>query len=389
MNKPALLPTYATDATLSSGPQTGLSTRLDPGTALRQQGYYQDRRLPARALGWLLGTVGDWLGYFSKAQVKNWRLEAWDFFTSSTSFANLAWIPESENGAGSWWAFSFDSVPVLHEGRLPNISTTGALSPWANAPPAFTTWNELVGNAAGTVLVAQGFVAGPGNVTKASTDLGGTWSAAVVNGRICYCKSSNLFLSLTGASAIQSSPDGMTWTNQGSIGGFGAGSRIVSAPETPNIAAIDNAGRVAFSTDGGLSWGASVASPSAGTFDAAYTTQYGWCFISSSGSTAVTTDGSAFTAASPFAAGKAGSIASDGVSRYCVAHNDPSASPGPGVYFSDDGASTWELVRFRSSASPDYCPVKIQYNGHSQWAVLGAPAYGGTNKYAVWLSLKL
>lgn len=62
--RPTLLASFATDATLTSGPQSGLSTRLDPGVGTRGQGFYQDRRLPARALSYLLGILGDWVAYF-------------------------------------------------------------------------------------------------------------------------------------------------------------------------------------------------------------------------------------------------------------------------------------------------------------------------------------
>lgn len=72
MAKPAVLPSYATDSTLTGGPQVGLSTRLSPGAGTLAQGFYQDRRLPARALAWLVGMICDWLGVFADSAMRAW-----------------------------------------------------------------------------------------------------------------------------------------------------------------------------------------------------------------------------------------------------------------------------------------------------------------------------
>lgn len=78
MARPAILPAYATDATILAGAQAGLSTRLSPGAGTLAQGFYQDRRLPARALAWLFGTICDWVGYLddraSHAAMQTWRM---------------------------------------------------------------------------------------------------------------------------------------------------------------------------------------------------------------------------------------------------------------------------------------------------------------------------
>ena len=61
------LPIAATDATVSLGlPEAGLSTRLDPSTAITQ-GVVGGRKFGARAMNFILGGLGDWLAYLREA----------------------------------------------------------------------------------------------------------------------------------------------------------------------------------------------------------------------------------------------------------------------------------------------------------------------------------
>lgn len=63
MTRPSVSAAFSTNTNASAGPQTGLSTRLDPGSGLRAEGVYAETRLGARAFNFLLGIVGDWIGY--------------------------------------------------------------------------------------------------------------------------------------------------------------------------------------------------------------------------------------------------------------------------------------------------------------------------------------
>ena len=104
MNKPAALPSFATDPTLTGGPQVGLSTRLSPGAGTLAQGFYQGRRLPARALSYVLGTHGDWLTYLD-GRVEHDALRRWQRTVVSGGGAGAPWT----NVVGMQPVRSFDT----------------------------------------------------------------------------------------------------------------------------------------------------------------------------------------------------------------------------------------------------------------------------------------
>lgn len=64
--RPTASPAFATDATFTSGTETGLVPRLDPGAGFKQQGWYPNRRMPARWFNWIIGIFGDWLQYLAQ-----------------------------------------------------------------------------------------------------------------------------------------------------------------------------------------------------------------------------------------------------------------------------------------------------------------------------------
>ena len=64
--RPTVSPLFATDATFSSGTESGLSPRLDPGAGFRAQGVYPNRRMPARWWNFLGGLWGDWIDHLDQ-----------------------------------------------------------------------------------------------------------------------------------------------------------------------------------------------------------------------------------------------------------------------------------------------------------------------------------
>jgi len=64
--RPTVSPAFATDATFTSGAESGLAPRLDPGAGFKAQGWYPSRRVPARWFNWLVGLAGDWIQYLSQ-----------------------------------------------------------------------------------------------------------------------------------------------------------------------------------------------------------------------------------------------------------------------------------------------------------------------------------
>lgn len=396
--KPRTIPAFATDATLSSGPEVGLAARLDPGTGLRAQGFYSDARIPARMLSWLFGTIGDWLGYFSNVQTLNWRMAAWDFFGTTTVNYSLEWLAEGNDG--SWLMFSNTSATAIVAGKLPSSSPTGALA--ATGSPSLTAWTSTASNVSGAIVLAAGADASGNMRVQRSTDFGATYTAQTVfaggyscnglvfepvSGLFCFVSSAPFG---TLASLVFTSPDGITWTQRTDPASNipGAFGRLVCVGNGEIAMLMNNS--LAVSTNGGVTWGAFAAAPIAlntGRSKAAYTTQYGWIVV---GLTQVartpTLASPSWTTSTPFGSGKATDIASDGVSRYVVSYGN--TTPGAGVQVCDDGIN-FVPVRFNSAAGTDYLPFAVRYNGR-QWAVLGAPSYPfATNRVCVWLSTAL
>lgn len=64
--RPTVSPLFATAATFSAGTEVGLVPRLDPGAGFRAQGWYPNRRVPARWFNFLLGLAGDWIAYLTQ-----------------------------------------------------------------------------------------------------------------------------------------------------------------------------------------------------------------------------------------------------------------------------------------------------------------------------------
>jgi hypothetical protein len=385
MIKPVELPSFATDATLTGGPQIGSVARLRPSNALLAQGFYQGRRLPGRMIAWLFGTIGDWLKYLAPVQIKNWKLEGQDFLGATTNHASVIWLPELSQTpvTGQWFIFNSTPSPATGLVRYPAFVPTIVDS---LSGPTLDTWKQCAANTSGSILVAVGTLAGAGK-TYASGNRGTTWTGGgavnLTSAEITYSPVSSLFIA-GGATdgQIVTSPDGITWTSRGIPTGVNA--QYFFIKEAGGVVlACDANGHLTHSNDGGLTWSVATASPIANTFDAAYTSQFGWCLLGAS-QVAFSVNLIAWTASTPLSGNVGNSIASDGVSRYALAVSGSQS----GVVFTDDGGTTWELVRFSTEVSPpSFLPSAIRYNGF-QWAVLGKPTTA-TVHYSFHTTLRL
>lgn len=405
MAKPAQIPTYATDPTLTGGPQVGLSTRLAPSGGTLAQGFYTDARLPARAFAWLIGLIGDWIGYLSKIQVLNWTLAAWDFFPTTTLNSRVCWIPKPTVGTGFWMVYGNTSTPTIRSGSLPYmLPGTGQVAALV-AAPGLTVWTHTV--VGGSTIVAAGSDASGNTVVYTSTDHGNTWtSRTVVAGSsygcagLTYDATHGKFIYVpivtfgTLTSLIFTSSDGITWTHSTDpVGNIpGANANIYWDSANGETALIMN-NSMSVSTDGGLTWDTFAVVPFTlfGTVAfqrAAYTTQFGWRVLGTTqlGSTP-TLASRVWSFGSSAFAGTGVAIASDGVGRYVIANYDPTtAIPGSGVWILDNGTDI-TFNCFNSQITTDFLPWSLAYNG-SQWAVLGKPNTA-TAHYSVWLSAAL
>lgn len=403
MAKPTIVPTYATDATLSGGPQVGLSTRLSPGAATLAQGFWQGRRLPARAFAWLIGLVCDWIVYFSAHQIKNWRLERQDFFTTATDLpagsyleggVGAIWVPDALPQKGSWYVYGCNSTaPSQAAFRMPRISAAGTLG-----TPNLRYWGATAVNADGSIMLAAGTdgTSGLFAIYK-STNRGTSWSAVTTSGatpggtvgNLGYCAASGLFLASGSTSGhILTSPDGVAWTDRG-VPASTPGAMYYIAFREGNGLLVARGFNGGFSTssDGGLTWSAYVAPGALVAIDHVYGAGWGWRILCSDGSILSTADFVSYALKIVLSIGsKAKRINTDG-QRFAVTCFDTTATPGPGIFYSDDGGTTWPFVRFSGSAEVDYLPWKIEYNGE-QWISVGMPSAAGTNHFGFWATAK-
>jgi hypothetical protein len=404
MAKPTTLPTYATDATLTGGPQVGLSTRLSPGAGTLAQGFWQGRRLPARAFAWLVGLLCDWVAYFNGHQIKNWRLERQDFFNASTDMpagsyleggVGAIWVPDAAPQKGAWYVYGCNnSAPSQQAFSMPRISSAST-----RGTPSLRFWGANAVNADGSILLAAGTDATSGLFAiYKSTDRGVSWglvtttgaTPGAVVGNLGYCAASNLFLS-SGATTghILTSPDGVAWTDRGVPASTPGSGSYTAWREGGGLLAVRHFnGGFSTSSDGGLTWGAYTTLPGGLlALDFAYSAAWGWLILTTNGSIVTTGNFTAYTSLGALAIGtKAKRINCDG-QRFAVSCYDTTAAPGPGILYSDNGGTTWSFVRFSASAEVDYLPWKLEFNGE-QWVCVGMPSAFGSTHYGFWTTSK-
>lgn len=209
MARPIKVPFFATDSTLTGGPQVGSAPRLPIADGQLGQGVYQDRRFPARGFGWLIGTICDWLRRNVESQAMNWpeRSSVADGAPVNSTVA-LAFIPT---------ALQASSKPLLCAigQATPQISSDGRL--WSTKSALSTGITDVaVGNIGGVTVFFAQKIAG-GQYFK-STD-GNTWTsvttgAAPVHGMPCYSFTLGLWVVAGDAGLVYTSPDAITWTSR-------------------------------------------------------------------------------------------------------------------------------------------------------------------------------
>jgi hypothetical protein len=275
------LPTWATDATYTSGVDTGNDTKLEPLSGEKAQGYSRSARPPARKWNWLLNKLGAFVDYLSDVAIQNWEppayLDAFGLSIDTNSptnggharpFFDLSrglWIVPGSDTAGAFYignrssyihiasgaafaqklgcgcyagtrALLFES-PVITSGALgcirSDVSDTRA-GHWARVALPMTVAtvgciNDAVAASSGTVVAVGGE---DGNLyAYRSTDSGATWTRILVAAasvgdylaRVIEGPSGQLVTWIqsggTGGDRLyHSEDDGVTWTARTGIG---------------------------------------------------------------------------------------------------------------------------------------------------------------------------
>jgi hypothetical protein len=66
------LPKWATDGNVTTGPETGQPTKLEPTASDFAQGHIAGTRTPARMQNWWQGKAGEWIEHMAAIQAQNW-----------------------------------------------------------------------------------------------------------------------------------------------------------------------------------------------------------------------------------------------------------------------------------------------------------------------------
>lgn len=190
MARPSIKPTWATDATLTSGLQVGSSTRLQPSAPRAAQGVYADRKIGARVFSWLIGTLCDWVGYLDSSRYRVQALNWTERIAIASAAANnapvgMAFAP-SMGGASSPLLCSIDGTRTLLSSDGQNWYSGGTLANVSTSAPE-VAYGKLNGSAA--------FMVNSNGTGYYHSLDGSTWvghspvPTSLVDGCLCYADS--------------------------------------------------------------------------------------------------------------------------------------------------------------------------------------------------------
>lgn len=207
--RPSNSPLFATDTTLSSGPETGETTRLSPGAGVLAQGLAAGRLLPGRVLSYVLGTLGDWCKYIDEATsampALNWP--------ERSSFANLSTVNS---------ALAIATVPNFGGVTRAQVFVLGISKDVVRSPDDGSTWllAGVLANASavqpelasGLIDAVPALMTNGGVTSNFYTSINGTtWTLRTsgptfVSGVPCYAESLNRWVSAGPAGLISYAP---------------------------------------------------------------------------------------------------------------------------------------------------------------------------------------
>lgn len=413
------LPTWATDATVTSGPDTGLSTREAPAAATRAQGYIGDQAISARVDNYRAGSVGDWISYLAPIQVKNWRADlngatlsgyTGPIMQGMAAHAAGWLIPLTDSGEDDSAGILFNPGPIVNTtpsaaAILPVTGAAGIISV-AHNPGSGLVMLGVLPNAGDTALAVWTMGETGSGLTKVTTGETG------VAGKVVFDPHTDRFLLFphgadaweTGAFYWHTANDGVSWvrhTVTGSVSTRTIG-QVLAANDCVYVSFVD-APEIRVSSNGGDNWVLqTLLGGTAGVvgitntangmfcldFDGQVYRQTGdiWTPIGTalSHTTRGETKGAAFLGSTFYG----NHICSDGGRLLVV----PWAQwgRGMGVYWSIDYGLTWHTETIQSALSDWFAIRGIVYGGDEFLLVCQTPsALGSAWVYSVYRSLRV
>jgi hypothetical protein len=269
----APIPLWATATTVTSGPDTGLATRLEPAAAIRAAGYVGGQPIPARIDNARAGAVGDWLAHLAPIQMRNWRRDVAQLYVTGYTSPRLSpcavaipsgWIiPGSDGGIDDKATIYWHPAPGSAVGEATSasrIQVTGAcmyLTAAYDPTSGVVLLGELPNATPGNLCVTR---MGEGGVGLTRRVLSATPGGA---GRVVWAGVAGRFLAFdhrddgwqTGKLYWVTEDGGITWTSR-TISGTATGHDILCVEQYGGEIIVTRADQngIMNSTDGGETW---------------------------------------------------------------------------------------------------------------------------------------
>lgn len=293
------LPIFATAATVPSGPDSGLTSRLEPSAGTLSSGHLANTRTAARIANWVEGGLCDWVNALAPVAYASWR-PVWELPAYGVYPASHV------GGYGGYWTVALDLTVDAHTSRSERLnSPLDTTSGYHQGPGqvAHTTVADdyrpiaAATNPAGITVVAYEPVTGtdtvvspvPTNTTVAAAPV--TLVSATAGAvKVAYSGSVGFVAYPAGVSewvlggTYWTSTDGSTFTAR-TIPDFGAAatvSSIVSGRTGTLAVGFLGTGLVGFSTDG-IAWTITTVTGSSGYTVGLCETAQGWLLLDSVG----------------------------------------------------------------------------------------------------------
>lgn len=363
------LPRIATDATFTSGPDTGQPTRTSMSGGEQAQGVLP-ARFPAAKVNWLLGVSGDHLANLVEMPLRTWDrcdvgrsavINPTPAFANDDEYRGLFAYGRGTERAGRLHVFGVTSSPIY----MRSWWTAGGHVWRANTWQVVATGrvDGMAANPDGSIVVAVG---GMGNKARVSTD-GGDFIQTNTHGAFDYvsvCYSNGFFYAVpSSGNTVGKSADGLTWTATAAPSPFN--NTIIRAGKIGGvdaILAISSSGSNAsasYSVNGGASWTSSGANlVGQNVVDLRYSELLGlWMVVSRQFGVSVSVNGVSWVQwraeSLPVSTNnRIYDLACDGggalvVSGCC----ETGAAPGPFVAYSIDAGVSWTGIRLDEAPS--------------------------------------
>lgn len=419
----ASIPSWGTAATVTTGPDTGLSTRLEPDAAAKAAGYIADRAIAARVDNWRAGSVGDWLGYLAPVQIRNWqpytrRVIATGYtavyLNTTAVFTDAGWlVPGSAvvsavaNATIYRWPAPQNEWNEASESSRTQFPDDMAIISIARAPYGTCVLGCLrqVGATDTTVwTVFEDGVTGLSEKTL-SASAGGA-------GRVVYEETTNRFLAfdhraggwVNGGVYYVSTDGGVTWTSR-TIASSGSARTIqnVFAAGGSIYITYANTNAIRVSSDGGETWLALGTTGTAGVVGICSTAngmmaidntgqvyrRFGDLWLPAGSPLAGVTFGESDNVAQSGNVFYGNHMASDGARAVVVPFGE--SGRGYGYYWSLDYGVTWHKEFLGLSTSTTHIVVRgVAYGGGEFLLIVQSPNQDDSSAgYEIWHSLRL